>query len=600
MISLVYLFINVIYCSLSSVNFELDGDATSTLLEDWDTLYLGGGTANSYSGVKTDPSPFSIFRTGGSKDTNDIPQWMNHDSSVPDKDDITNAYAAAYVQNNTVYILFGADRFANNGDAAVGFWFFQDSVNVVSNGQTGSFTGQHKNGDLLVISNFGNTQEILVYVWNNGNLDLLLSDANARCDSSLSQMVCAITNDNPTNSPWPYVPKAGVPGTFPHTSFIEGGIDLTELFNGSDLPCFTTFLAVSRSSTSLTAQLKDFVLNEFKLCGVDISLDCHSATINDNKETVDYEVDITVTNDGFGNLYDLNVTYNNVVIHTEPVLAPSASFVVSTSFSTVDQSPDAGSASVVAALTQGATGDQFIDATADPDTCPFIPLVPSVVTSISCDNTTIDQINEQYVYDYSIMMENTGFGSLITSEASVLSTLLGDLTGLVLKPVSPNNVHQSSRTFTSLVPIDKFTFETVFVDFRNNYLDDSTQSQSCPVVPTNPDLTPTKDCDVSLVPLDGKLVVHVNVTGSVCNTGDIKLKNILVTDDFGTLDTSDDLSIPISELFSGECSDFQTSYFPDSTDGSYVFNDTITATSDAILDLGSTLDTASASCDLCV
>lgn len=594
-------FIVVAFSNIHDINFELDGDATSSLKDDWDTLYLGGGGAKSFAGIKIDPAPLSTFRTGGSKDTNDIPHWSNHDSSVPDKDDITNAYAAAYVDNAQVFVLFGADRFANNGDAAAGFWFFQDDVNVVSNGMTGSFTGVHKNGDLLVISNFGNTLEIKVYKWQNGNLVELFADSDARCDSSLDQDVCAITNDIETVSPWPYIPKAGTSGLFPTTSFIEGGINLSFLFANETLPCFTSFLAVTRSSTSLTAQLKDFVLNEFKLCGLEVTLDCYNATINDDKNAIIYDYQIDVTNDGFGNLYNINVTYNGVVIETIPVLGPSVTHSVFGSFTTVEQSPDAGVVTVVGQLSEGST--ETLSASADPDTCPFIPLIPAVVTSVTCTEAIIDEDAEEYVYTYDYNIENIGFGDLQVYEAATISEagldLLTDIVGSVLTPVPPNNVLVGSRIITSQVVVTTLQFDSTFVDFKSEQVLSSAISNVCPVVPITPDIDVTKDCDAFLAPLNDKLVVCVNVTGTVCNTGNIKLNNIVLTDDFGTADPTDDYLNNIGTVMKGDCVYYHTNYYPQTTSSDYVFSDTVAVTGDVILNLGSVTDQATATCPLC-
>lgn len=48
-------------------------------------------------------------------------------------------------------IYFGADRFANVGDAFMGFWFFQDDVQALDDG---SFSGQHVVGDVLVLIDY--------------------------------------------------------------------------------------------------------------------------------------------------------------------------------------------------------------------------------------------------------------------------------------------------------------------------------------------------------------------------------------------------------------------------------------------------------------
>ena len=49
-------------------------------------------------------------------------------------------------------IYFGIERNANTG--TFGFWFLQDAVGCTSTGAAVTFTGQHKDGDLLVVSEF--------------------------------------------------------------------------------------------------------------------------------------------------------------------------------------------------------------------------------------------------------------------------------------------------------------------------------------------------------------------------------------------------------------------------------------------------------------
>src|SRR5262245_16390036 len=78
----------------------------------------------------------TYFTTGGSKDGNDLDQWQWGAFGAPDKDEITNAYAASFTNQTAVgqnavgdtIIYFGMDRFATNGDANVAFWFFVGSV----------------------------------------------------------------------------------------------------------------------------------------------------------------------------------------------------------------------------------------------------------------------------------------------------------------------------------------------------------------------------------------------------------------------------------------------------------------------------------------
>src|SRR5439155_11051785 len=84
----------------------------------------------------TDPFGTTIYTTGGSKDILDVSSWKYTSGSVPDKDEISHAFAAAYSVSTGgegggpphTWIYFGADRFANNGDSNIGFWFFQNGI----------------------------------------------------------------------------------------------------------------------------------------------------------------------------------------------------------------------------------------------------------------------------------------------------------------------------------------------------------------------------------------------------------------------------------------------------------------------------------------
>lgn len=139
--------------------FELEGDAVddpAVAGNDWSTVNAGGGGSTvARTGVLTDPGNTTIFTGGGSKDPIDISSWNWKDDTggLPDKDNITNAYAAAYNVNGELLIYFGADRFANDGDAQLGFWFFQQNVTTNVNG---TFSGVHQVGDILVLANFTN------------------------------------------------------------------------------------------------------------------------------------------------------------------------------------------------------------------------------------------------------------------------------------------------------------------------------------------------------------------------------------------------------------------------------------------------------------
>jgi uncharacterized repeat protein (TIGR01451 family) len=242
--------------------FELEGDATSGAApgDDWDKIW--NGTSGAAATVfQTDTADLRF--TGGSKDTLDVDQWSWDDHSSPDKDNILHAYAGLYENGGDEITVFGLDRFANSGDANVGFWFFQSPIGINANG---TFSGSHRNGDVFIVSEFdsgGDVSTIVLYKWLNGGLSQVVS--GIECSGPGADDICAIANTDPEGSPWPYTPKAGAAGTFPIASFFEGGADMGAIF-GTALPCFSTFLAETRSSTSTTAELKNFVIGNFNTC----------------------------------------------------------------------------------------------------------------------------------------------------------------------------------------------------------------------------------------------------------------------------------------------------------------------------------------------
>jgi hypothetical protein len=268
--------------------FELDRNATSSAApgDDWDVIDDGSGDPNNddtadASSFTADGIGPTIFTGGGSKDDLNTTGWKHKSGQVPDKDELLDAYAARY--DDILY--FGADRYSNSGDAVMGFWFFQEEVTAQPGGSFGP--GTHTDGDVLVLSDFtqgGGNVTIRVYQWNgpdgdiagsgsiNGTLDLLAGtvDQTADCVGPPSvpngDPYCATVNTQDTASPWPFQAKAaGSPeNVFPPGHFFEGGIDLGFLDLGEE--CFASFLAETRSSTSVDATLKDFVGGTFERC----------------------------------------------------------------------------------------------------------------------------------------------------------------------------------------------------------------------------------------------------------------------------------------------------------------------------------------------
>jgi len=301
--------------------FELDGNTQDNAAAglDWESVFPPNIplTANPIQ----DPAPLTVFTTGGSKDTNNVSQWRHKSGSVPDKDNILQAMAAALpLPNGDTAVYFTASRFDNSGDAQIGLWFFQQSVAPQANGTFGPAPGQvanHVDGDLLLLVNFeggGLVPTIQAYKWQggvNGGPVLAGNILTGECGvgpNAGNLGACAITNAAASNAPvsWGFVPKSGTPGVFPPQSFFEGGVNLNTIFGGN-VPCFSSFLAETRSSSSITAQLKDFAEGEFALCRIDVTKNCNFVGVVNNGTQLQYTFSGTVTNNGAGTVYDAEV-----------------------------------------------------------------------------------------------------------------------------------------------------------------------------------------------------------------------------------------------------------------------------------------------------
>lgn len=248
--------------------FELDGDAVNDSAcpgDDWNSVSktfvadkIGKAGDNTY------------FFQGGSKDIHDVSDWRNRtNDEAPDKDDITNAYAKPYIRDGQLIVVFGADRYSNNGSAQMGFWFFQDSIGI---GADGTFDGLHRVGDILVLVDFtngGTIGTVKAYKWvaSGGDVDthleLVASGIDCRT-ASVDATVCGSVNLGDADAPWPYTPKDGTAGIFPTASFFEGGINITAL--APETKCISSYLAETRTSHEPSARLKDFALGDFELC----------------------------------------------------------------------------------------------------------------------------------------------------------------------------------------------------------------------------------------------------------------------------------------------------------------------------------------------
>ncbi len=317
--------------------FELDGNAVTSHTgtgapDDWDrvcyqvavddgatvaqatTKCFGGGdpatptgtngaSATAWTDAADNPQ---IFTGGGSKDHSD-PQdsWLwKPATTTPDKDTILHAFAARYSLTPNAstcpssdptceVIFFGSDRYANDGDSQLGFWFTQNPVSTNDTPSQGGFkfTGHHKDKDLLVISDFSNggtTSTIRAYFWdhlcgtdhtaankiysspspgqcadNNIRLEAQSNAANCSTSASTANFCGEVNPADGAISPWSFTDKTGH-STFSQGEFYEAGVNLSGLGIGTE--CFSSVIAESRASDSVGSVLKDLVAQNFGEC----------------------------------------------------------------------------------------------------------------------------------------------------------------------------------------------------------------------------------------------------------------------------------------------------------------------------------------------
>lgn len=321
--------------------FEIDANIADAAGggDDWAGLFDDttgpAGSSIRFTGIVDDFFPGNdptTFTGGHSKDdlfvegadpSDPTDGWLHTSGSTPDKAEIENAFAAAYLAPDQpngdadslddLILYFGADREAVNGSTNVGFWFTKQSIAPQAAGDFGP--GVHENGDTLVLSEFtngGGTPGVQVWQWDDGgagptcpsgltaaNVGCMDNDGTLRlkylgvgnCDTAHA---CAVVNSGSISGvPWDYVPKAGKtpPNTYPAAAFIEGGVNISALSGGGQ-PCISNFLAETRSSPSIDAVLLDFVQSDFQVCGANIQItnpgvnevgQAHTFTVTVNK-----------------------------------------------------------------------------------------------------------------------------------------------------------------------------------------------------------------------------------------------------------------------------------------------------------------------------
>jgi uncharacterized repeat protein (TIGR01451 family) len=302
--------------------FQIDGNATggTTNSHDWDQVWsdrvngthvAGTGSIQfTVDGVNSkDDDTFS----NSPKDTQDITAWKWGKKAVSSpKTDLAHGFAAAYQDSgysnygSTHTLLFvGTDRYASGSNSAISIWFLQHPIGQKADGtfeNKANHTAEtHQVGDLLIQASLGSTTSVNAYKWVGGANPLQLISLSS------AEEIHAInlpTNAPPAGTisvPWGFIDSTG--STSPLTQeFFEVGLDLNEVFQATseNLPDFSSFIITTRTSTSQTATLSDFILgNVSSAPDVAVSKKADAATVNAGGQ-VGYTV--SVSNAGVGNL----------------------------------------------------------------------------------------------------------------------------------------------------------------------------------------------------------------------------------------------------------------------------------------------------------
>ena len=626
--------------------------------EDWSTIYDLTDSALRTTGIVSDifvpTNTDKIFTGGGSKDELDIDQWLWKEAKpTPDKDNITNGFAAAYLDgNDDLIIYFGADRYANNGAADMGFWFFQNDITIDDpEASGGGFVNLHEPGDILVLANFtrgGDVSSVFVYEWvlSGGDTSdhLTLLGQYAECDGN-GALACALSNSNEADdvneAPWDFDPKFGDSGFFPKNSLFEGGINVTQLFNGNT-PCFASFMAETRSSPSTDAVLKDFVLEKFELCGMEALKSCEAALNSTGDEVVvtyrgtvtntgALPLDVSIKDSEAGSLitavcYDLGgetAICDAISIDPEPdnlvflgdgsatfTLYADETVLYEGNYVFEGQMLTLGFTDIITAIAK--VGGQEV-ARATPGAYCEPEVDPEISVTKAC--------TAQAIANGTVMEVTVTGGGENTGNVKLVDVTLTDLVDSAVESalVIKKGVTTVTNGDFDLLHGETFTFEAIVTEGDTSHADtikaegtnafdseekvSDTASASCNLTAL-PGISVTKECKPALNINDevaGKIVIQIDFSGEICNESAILgLNNVALSDNMAGA-----VTLSKTTLTPSECINYTGSYFPAATfsggapPNTAWFWDEVTATGVGTLGTGGVEATADDDCTLC-
>lgn len=278
-------------------NIVDNSQAPAPNIPDWDTIF---GTVSDTTGflttaftadpISSDPLPsppcdanktgdLTVFTGGSDKNADAIPTWTYQSGSVPQKDDLTNVYAAANMDGTDQIFYFALERAEVDGDAYADFEFLKSPIGLQQGtgpqGPTvdargcpsGNFTGARLENDILVtmkLQDGGSVGNVEFRKWDGDSYEVFTPTAGE---------VGFVTNTGTIAcGDWGCRDRDGnILTQLPQGAFMEGFINVTQALDTAP-GCYSTVIAKTRSSHEWNAELKDFALSEFNTCDAFITI----------------------------------------------------------------------------------------------------------------------------------------------------------------------------------------------------------------------------------------------------------------------------------------------------------------------------------------
>jgi len=315
--------------------FELEGDivenGNATDGPDWGAIFnADGSVANLFGGLDAAFSADDVASPGNSDNTvfaqddknNDlIADWNWKTGNNPPKDDLANVYAYAVIDGSGDLIIYGGlERLVPEGDSHIDFQFYNQAISLDKDPACGDdetdgaadtepceFIGDKTDGDLMVAMDFeqgGVIGTVRIFEWNGTTeeYDLVETLVGGGCNGA--DTICGFNNGSTIPAgPWgTFQGHQGQPDTDLETNtFTEFGVNVSQVIGPT---CISSFMASSRASQSINAQLKDFAPPEiFDVCDLDVEKT--GDVISKVGDPADYT--ITITNSGAVTLFKQDI-----------------------------------------------------------------------------------------------------------------------------------------------------------------------------------------------------------------------------------------------------------------------------------------------------